>query len=124
MSPQPRTTTASGLDPNLAGALAYSLGPITGVAFLVLEKENQFVRFHAAQSTAAALVLIVASIVLSVVSGILAFIPLIGWLVALVLSLTLSAGSLALWLYFMWRAYQGDSWKAPIVGNLAERIQS
>ncbi|PYQ37482.1 MAG: hypothetical protein DMG99_20935, partial [Acidobacteria bacterium] len=43
---------ASGLTPNLAGALAYILGLITGVLFLVLEpyKRDPFVRFHAMQS--------------------------------------------------------------------------
>ncbi len=47
----PATTTSStGLAPNVAAALSYILGPITGVLFLVLEKENRFVRFHAAQS--------------------------------------------------------------------------
>ena len=45
-------TTSTGLAPHVAGALAYVLGPITGVVFLVIEKDNRFVRFHAAQSIA------------------------------------------------------------------------
>jgi hypothetical protein len=43
-------TTASGLDANVAATLAYSLGWVTGLAFLFFEEENKFVRFHAWQS--------------------------------------------------------------------------
>ena len=43
--------TSTGLDANLAGVLCYLLGFISGVAFLVLERQNGFVRFHAMQST-------------------------------------------------------------------------
>src|SRR5690606_13668451 len=44
--------TASGLTDNVAGALCYVLGLITGIVFLVLAPYNQrkFVRFHAFQS--------------------------------------------------------------------------
>ena len=53
-APHPTATTSStGLQPNVAGALSYLLGIITGVLFLVIEKENRFVRFHAAQSITA-----------------------------------------------------------------------
>ena len=43
--------TALGLDANVAGALCYALGWVTGVAMLIMERENRFVRFHALQST-------------------------------------------------------------------------
>ena len=43
-------SVSSGLPENVAGALAYALGPVTGVLFLVLEKKSKFVRFHAMQS--------------------------------------------------------------------------
>jgi uncharacterized membrane protein len=50
MSADASTGTSTGLAANVAGLLTYILGPITGVLFLVLEKENRFVRFHAMQS--------------------------------------------------------------------------
>ena len=115
-------STSTGLAPNVAGALAYVLGPITGVVFLVLEKENRFVRFHAAQAIATGVVIIVLSIALSVVSGVLAFIPILGWLAALLLSLVMGLGSFLLWLLLMWRAYQGDEWEVPFVGTFARRM--
>ncbi|MDP3142898.1 MAG: hypothetical protein Q8N14_02985, partial [Candidatus Omnitrophota bacterium] len=42
--------TSTGIEPKVAGLLSYLLGFITGVIFLLIEKENKFVRFHALQS--------------------------------------------------------------------------
>ena len=50
--------SSTGLDPNLAGLLTYVLGFISGLVFLVLEKQNSYVRFHAYQSTIVFLALI------------------------------------------------------------------
>ena len=118
----PSPATSTGLEPNVAAALAYLLGPFTGVAFLVLERENRFVRYHAAHAIAVSVVLLVLSVVLSVLSTILAFVPLLGWLVATMLSVGLGLGSLALWLLLMWKAYKGEEWSPPITGPLARRL--
>ncbi|HLL47627.1 MAG TPA: DUF4870 domain-containing protein, partial [Longimicrobiaceae bacterium] len=107
----PQGTT--GLAPNVAGALSYLLGPVTGVLFLVLEKESRFVRFHAAQSIGVSIVLVVVNFALVVLSAILGFLPIIGWLISIALSLVLGLASLVLWLYLMYRAYQGDEWEVP-----------
>lgn len=122
-APHPSTApTSTGLQPNVAGALCYLLGVITGVAFLVLEKENRFVRFHAAQSIVISIAMIALSIALSILSGVLAFIPILGWIVALLLSLVIGFGSFALWLFLMWQAFQGKEWEAPVVGTYARRM--
>ena len=122
-APQPTTaTTSTGLQPNVAGALSYLLGLITGIAFLVLEKENRFVRFHAAQSIVVSIAMIALSIAFSLLGGVLAFIPILGWIVALLLSLVLGFGSFVLWLFLMWQAFQGKEWEAPIVGAYARRM--
>jgi uncharacterized membrane protein len=120
-SPAAPTT---GLAPNVAGALSYVLGPITGVLFLVLEKENRFVRFHAAQSITTGLVLVAISIALSLLSTVLAFVPVLGWIVALLLAIVMGFGSFVLWLLLMWRASQGKEWEVPFAGGLARRIVS
>lgn len=114
--------TSTGLPPNVAGALAYVLGPITGILFYVLEKDNRFIRFHAAQSIAVSLVLIIVSIVLGILGTVLSFIPLLGWLVAMLLSFGLSVVSLVLWLFLMWQAYRGLEWEAPFAGVFARRM--
>ena len=116
------TPSSSGLAPNIAGALAYLLGPITGIFFLVIEKQNQFVRFHAAQSIVVGVALIILSIVLSIFERILFMIPVIGWLVAILLSFGLSLGCFILWLVLMYRAYQGREWEVPIAGEQARRM--
>lgn len=125
--PQPGTdvtsgTTSTGIAPNVAGALAYVLGPITGIAFYLLEKENRFVRFHAAQSITVGVVLIGLSIALSILSTVLAFIPVLGWVVAILLTLGVGILSFVLWLVLMWKAYNGAEWEAPIAGQLARKI--
>ena len=111
MDTTPNTEKSStGLEANLAAALAYLLGPITGILFLVLEKESKFVRFHAMQST-------ITFIVLFVVSLILGMIPILGWL----LLIPLQFAVLILWLFLMFKAFKGEKFKLPTVGDMAER---
>lgn len=110
-------TTASGLAQNVAGALAYLLGPITGIIFLVVEKENRFVRFHAMQST----VLSIAWIIVSVCLSFFTAVPVLGWIVGLLTTLVLGLAGFILWLVLMWKAFQGEEWELPIVGPFARK---
>ena len=112
---------STGLAPNVAGALSYLLGPITGVLFLVLEKESRFVRFHAAQSIGVGIALIAVNVVLTVLGNILSNIPILGWLVSLALAMVVGMASFVLWLYLMYRAYRGDEWEVPVVGQQVRR---
>lgn len=107
-SEKPKQST--GLDQNIAGLLCYLCWFITGIIFLLIEKENRFIRFHAMQSIAVSVVLFVASIVLS-------FIPIIGWLIGLLLMPI----SLILWIFMMYKAYNGEHYKLPIVGDFSEK---
>lgn len=115
------TRTGTGLAPNVAGALSYLLGPITGVLFLVLDRESRFVRFHAVQSIVVGLIWIALSVALSIVSTVLLAIPVIGWIVGLVLSMAMALGGLLLWLLLMWKAFQGEEWEVPVAGPIAHR---
>lgn len=108
MSQEQTTKTSIGLDENLAGALAYLLGFITGIVLLVVEKDSRFVRFHAMQST-----IVFAGI--WIVSIVLWQVPLIGWLI----NLMLVPVTLVLWLVLIIKAYQHETFKLPVVGNLA-----
>ncbi len=102
--------TSTGLQQNVAGLLCYVLGWITGIIFLLLEKDNQFVRFHAIQS-------IVVFGAFTVAEFILGFIPFIGWVLTWILGLL----ALILWIILMVRAYQGKMYKVPVAGNIAEQ---
>ena len=103
--------TSSGLDANVAGALSYALGWITGIGFLLTEPANKFVRFHALQS-----VIVFGG--LSLAWFIAMSIPLLGWLIAFVVIPPLSA---VLWLLLMFKAYQGNRFKVPFAGDVADQ---
>jgi uncharacterized membrane protein len=105
--------TASGLDANVAAALSYLVGFVTGIIFLVVEKDNRFVRFHAMQSTVFFLGLIVIDVLLQVI-------PLLGFLFVVFIVIPISA---VMWLLLMYKAYQGEEFKLPLVGQwAADRI--
>jgi uncharacterized membrane protein len=115
------------LDENVASALCYVLTWVTGIIFFFLEKENKTVRFHAMQS-------------------ILTFLPLtiIGWVLGWIGAPSVSYGGyygvsynggipallwlswiiylimVVLWLLLMFKAYQGEKFKLPVVGDIAE----
>jgi uncharacterized membrane protein len=120
--PVPTPPSSTGLAPNVAGALAYLLGPLTGIIFFLVEKENRFVRFHAAQSIVVGIALFVIGVILSVLESILMVIPIIGWIVGILLSLVFGLICFALWLVLMYRAYQGREWEVPYAGVQARRL--
>jgi uncharacterized membrane protein len=102
--------TSHGMDENLAGALTYGLGWITGALFLVTEPTNRFVRFHAWQS-------VFVFGVLSIAWFVSVSVVFVGWLIAFVIIPPLS---LFLWLFLMYKAYQGERYKLPFAGDFAE----
>jgi len=105
--------SSTGLEANVAGLLCYVLGWISGLVFILIEKKNKFVRFHAMQS-----IIVFGAITLANI--ILGWIPFIG----AVLSVLLSILALVLWIILMIKAYQGDKYKLPWAGNLAEKQTS
>jgi uncharacterized membrane protein len=118
------TVSAPGLTMNLAAALSYALGAITGVLFLVLApyKDNRFVRFHAIQSiilnVAIVAVAIVWSIIVSILVSIAGF-----WVltVALPLDWLFGLGIFALWLFMMFQAYSEREFRIPWIGDIAAK---
>lgn len=95
---------------NLMGAASYLLGFITGIVFLLIEKQSKFVRFHAMQST----ILFGGVFVVNLVLG---FIPLLGGLIGLLLFFV----TFVLWIVLMWKAFQGEMYKLPVIGDLADQ---
>ena len=118
------STTSTGLASNVAGALAYLFGPITGIVFFLLETEDRFVRFHAAQSITLGILLVVASVGLSILGAVLAFIPIMGWLIWMLTSVVLGLGTFVLWLLLIYRAYRGEPWEVPFARQVARRLVS
>lgn len=109
MAPLHTEKTSTGFDANLAAALSYLVGFVTGIIFLLVEKENKFVRFHAMQSTLVFIGIVVVDILLQIV-------PILGSLIVIFVVIPLSA---VLWLLLMYKAYQGEEFKLPLVGQMA-----
>lgn len=112
---------AEGLDENIAGLLCYSLGWITGLIFLLVDK-RPFVRFHAAQSVVVFAGLhIVQYVVANVFSvGIGAALGGAGLGVLFVYAIRLLAA--VLWIVLMAKAAQGSRFRLPYAADLADNI--
>lgn len=114
---------ASGLTPNVAGALSYLLGFITGIIFLVLEpyKRDPFVRFHAMQSillSAGYIVFHIAwGMLVSAVATVGGFLVLVLVPIGFVISLCL----FSFWLFLMYQAYKGNQFRIPFIGAIAAK---
>ena len=123
-----------GLDGNLAAALGYPIG-IIAIICLIMEKENRFVKFHALQS----LLLHVAFIVVAIAVWIIGIILLIAGMAASAATNSGAAGGLVGMLFgLIWlvvivayvgglifaavKAYGGNYFKLPVIGNMAEKF--
>jgi len=122
--PAPAPIAASaGMTDNMAGALCYLFGLITGILFLVLAPYNQNpnIRFNAFQAIFWHVALIACWIVLAIVAIALHVIPVLGALFSAVLYLVLGLGGFISWLYLMFKTYNGEKVVLPVVGPLAEK---
>jgi len=108
--------TSTGLEANVAGLLCYVLGWISGLVFILIEKENKFVRFHAMQS----IVTFGAITVVSIALSILGVIPFIG-VVFDIINVIIGVLAFILWIILMVKAAQGTMYKLPWAGNFAEK---
>ncbi|MFO7819140.1 MAG: hypothetical protein R6V17_02780 [Halanaerobacter sp.] len=102
--------TVLGIGENIEAALCYVFGFLTGIFFLLMEKENKFIRFHALQSM---LIFLGGFIFISLIG----WIPIVGWLISM-LSVPLG---IILAVFLMSKAYQGELFKLPKLGDFAEK---
>ena len=135
MSSQPPVQTAkssTGLDENIAALLSYVFGWLSGLIFFLIEKESRLVRFHAMQSLLFNVLFAVIAIVLwialfvvflvaSQISGALTtLLSLVSILVWGVLFIAILVG----WVMCLVKAFQGQYFKLPVIGNLAEKFSA
>ena len=113
-------TQSTGLPSNVAAALTYLVGFITGIVFLAIEPYNKdpFVRFHAFQSIFLSVVYLVISILWGAVFGMLSFIEM-GFFWSLFSLVRLAF--LLLWLFLMYKAYNKERFSLPVIGPLAAK---
>ncbi len=123
-APAPAAQPQSGLSENAAALLSYVLGWLTGIIFYLIDR-RPYVRYHAAQSIATFGGLHIVRAIIGISFG-------IGWwwgggfsmhwAGALILLWALSLFTLFLWVYCMIKAYQGERFKLPIAGDIAEGL--
>lgn len=119
----PPAAQASGLTENMASALCYVLGLITGILFLVLApyNQNRTIRFHAFQSIFYHVAVIVSFIVFTVIATVLAHIPILGWIIDLLGWMAISITVVVVWVMLMYKAYNNQKFVLPVIGPLAEK---
>jgi uncharacterized membrane protein len=110
----PLQPATSGLTDNMAGMLAY-VTIIPAIIFLVIEpyNRNRFIKFHAFQS----LFFFIAVIVVAIVMPFIAVIPFLGVLIWALVCLA----EVILWVIMLLKAYKGEMWKLPVIGDIAEK---
>lgn len=120
IQPQP---ASAGISDNAAGAICYLFGFITGILFLVLApyNQNRNVRFHAFQSIFLNIAWFVIWIGITIVSIILGHIPVLGAIVSLLLGFCVWIGALVIWLYMMFKTYNGEMIVLPVIGPMAQK---
>ena len=99
----------TGLKKETASALAYVLGPVTGIIFLILEKDPA-VKFHAMQSIVTFVGLFALQWILTLSIVLVFLVPLVGILM------------FVLWLLLIYKAWMGQTWKVPVFGKLAKQL--
>ena len=109
-SPAPIGKSSTGMQPNFAALLSYVFGVVTGLVFFLVEKESQFVKFHAMQS-------ICFSVAIFVLSFVLMFIPVLGWVALFALQVAV----FVFWIICMVQAYQGKWYRVPVIGDFAAK---
>ncbi len=120
MTDQGPTSSHTGLAPNVASMLSYLCIFVTGIVFLILEKDDKNVRFHAWQSTLFGAAAVLVQIALSILGAMLGAIStLLGGLV------NLMAPVVALIFFIFWivcliKAYNGERYHLPVLGDIAE----
>lgn len=119
---QPAPAVA-GMTDNMAGALCYLFGFITGILFLVLApyNQNRNIKFHAFQSIFLNIGWIVCWIAATILSIVLHTIPILGTIISILLHACIGIGFFILWLYMMFKTYNGERIVLPVIGPLAEK---
>lgn len=120
-SGQTPQTGTTGLAPNIASLLCYICAPVTSIIFLLIEKEDVDVKFHAWQSVIFGfgyIVLIILLEILAAIMGLLASI--LGIIVGFFIPIVMLT-AFVLWIVCLVKSYQGERWRIPFIGDFAAK---
>jgi uncharacterized membrane protein len=121
-SPTRAQGTVGFLAESIAGAIAY-LTFIPAIVFLIVEpyKNNRFVRFHSIQCLLFCAAAGLTALALKVGGLLLYFIPVVGPLFVVLVSVVVGLAAVAVWLVLVVKALQGEMFKLPVLGDFAEK---
>ena len=116
----PSETGTTSLPPNVAHFLCYVAGWVSGIVFLIIEKNDRSTRFHAWQS-------IITFGAIMVLSWLFTLMPAVGlhsvwWFFSWAIWGIIYIGALVLWIVLMVKAFQGYEYKLPVAGDIARNL--
>jgi len=113
---------AQGMTDNVAGLLAY-ITIIPAIIFLVVApyNKNRFVRFHAFQNIFLHVAAIALWIILLILTMAASVVPIVGHLIVMLLGFACWVGLFVIWIVLLLKANQGQMWKLPVIGDMAEK---
>ncbi len=112
-------------DSRIYAALSYVCFVLSGIVVYVVREKDAYARFHAMQSMLFTVALFILSFILGAFQLTLHFIPFIGGVFGLLLSLIglfISLVVVAAWIILMYKAYSGERYKLPVIGDMAEKM--
>lgn len=114
--------TSTGVDPRLSALLGYTAWWVSALVFLLIEQQHRGVRFHAAQSLIlfGAFSLLIGA--LSLLSVAMLVVGASAFEAARLLVYLVWFAAVALWLLLMFRTFKGETWRVPVVADLADRV--
>ena len=115
-------STSTGVDARLAAVLCYAGWWVTGLVFLFAERRHPDVRFHAAQSLVVFGALSVALLLCGGASAVAFFVAAPTFQLMQAIGNALWFGAVLLWLFLLVKAWRGETWRIPVVGDLAIKI--
>jgi uncharacterized membrane protein len=124
--------SSTGLDENIASLITYLAGWVSGLIFFLIEKDSRLVRFHAMQSILLNVLIIIVAVIFGVVITVLVIVlgmisdtlAALTSLLSGLLWLVLVLGILIVWVMCLIKAYGGQMYKLPIIGNYAEKFSA
>jgi len=113
--PTPSSSSDTSLDPKVSALLAYLLTLVGGIVFYAISKDS-YVRFHAMQSILFWIVSMIIYAILFAISFAIFYLSFVSWIV--------EVGLFAVWVLLMIKAYQGEKYKLPLIGDMAEKYSA
>jgi len=107
----------------LLAALGYPIWIVALIAILIDPYKNEkFVKFHGIQALGFAVTIVVAWVVVVILNIILAFIPYVGWIIAMLLSWVLWIGVIVVAIMWAVKAYNGQYAEMPVVYGIVKKM--